>query len=388
MKIAKKEVLLDIFLSVFFLIYTLVHLYAFLKARAAFNFGLYTGIALAIFMLLMIFSPVIVYYAERYQHEFIARFIAYLGYSWMGVLFLFVCFALILDLYHSVIYLISFLTRQELSYFMPSAKTSFYIPLFFSLILAFYGYFEAKQIHIETITLNTNKLTGTVHSLRIVQISDVHIGLIVREKRLKNIIEKIKLVKPDLIVSTGDLLDAQLNSIAGLANMFNELNPVYGKYAITGNHEFYAGIKSAEEFTKQAGFVLLRGKGITVNNILNIVGVDDPACEQMGNCVKTPETELLSSFSNGKFILLLKHRPIINRDSIGLFDLQLSGHTHKGQIFPFSIITRLSYIKDSGFLKLPHNSNLFINRGVGTWGPPMRVFSPPEITIIELKNSY
>ncbi|MGB9736557.1 MAG: metallophosphoesterase [bacterium] len=384
----KKEVLLDIFLSIFFLIYTLVHLYVFLKIRAAFNPGFYPALFLAIFMVIMIFSPLIVYYAEKHQHEFLAKGVSYIGYSWMGVLFLFVCISLIIDLYHSVLYLTSFLTRQNLSYLIPDAKTSFYIPLFISIALASYGYLEAKHIHIEKITLNTTKLPESINKLRIVQISDVHIGLIVREKRLKHIIEIVKQVNPDIIVSTGDLLDGQSNNLSELADMLTELKPAYGKFAITGNHEFYTGIKHAVAFTKQAGFVVLRNEGISVNNIINIVGIDDPACKPSGECVEASEEGLLSKFSNGKFTLFLKHRPIVNKGSIGLFDLQLSGHTHRGQIFPFNFVTRLSYITDAGFLKLGNNSTLYVNRGAGTWGPPIRVFSPPEITIIELKNSY
>jgi len=96
------------------------------------------------------------------------------------------------------------------------------------------------------------------------------------------------------------------------------------------------------------------------------------------------EKELLSRFSREKFTLLLKHRPLVDEDAIGLFDLQLSGHAHKGQIFPFSIITKLIYPNHAGLLKLEKNSRLYVSRGSGTWGPPIRFLSPPEVTLIEL----
>jgi len=101
------------------------------------------------------------------------------------------------------------------------------------------------------------------------------------------------------------------------------------------------------------------------------------------------EKKLLSDIPHEKFTLLLKHRPIINKSSIGLFDLQLSGHTHKGQIFPFTLLTGLYYNNNtyaflSGLKIFNGNSYLYVSRGAGTWGPPMRFLSPPEVTIIDV----
>jgi predicted MPP superfamily phosphohydrolase len=96
------------------------------------------------------------------------------------------------------------------------------------------------------------------------------------------------------------------------------------------------------------------------------------------------EKELLSKLPREQFALLLKHRPVIDENAIGLFDLQLSGHTHKGQIFPFSLITMLLYPTHAGLLRLEKNAWLYVNRGSGTWGPPIRFLSPPEVTLIEL----
>ena len=97
------------------------------------------------------------------------------------------------------------------------------------------------------------------------------------------------------------------------------------------------------------------------------------------------EAELLSGIANGKFTVLLKHRPRVDKSATGLFDLQLSGHVHKGQIFPFSLITALYYHPvQAGFAELPSNSYLYVSRGSGTWGPPLRFLSPPEVTVIDL----
>jgi predicted MPP superfamily phosphohydrolase len=116
---------------------------------------------------------------------------------------------------------------------------------------------------------------------------------------------------------------------------------------------------------------------------MNIVGVDDPAGPGFGSSSRG-ERELLAAASNGAFTLFLKHRPGVDEQSVGLFDLQLSGHVHDGQIFPFRLITRLFYPFICGLHYLPGNSMLYVNRGSGTWGPPIRFLAPPEVTVIDI----
>jgi hypothetical protein len=169
-----------------------------------------------------------------------------------------------------------------------------------------------------------------------------------------------------------------------LAAMLAELNPPLGKFAITGNHEFYAGIGQSERFLKAAGFTLLRNERLNVAEQLYIVGVDDPAVRRRNQTKGDDEESLLAGLSRERFTLLLKHRPTVETESLGKFDLQLSGHTHGGQIFPFHLITRLFYPREDGLHRLEKGSVLYISRGTGTWGPPMRFLSPPEVTVFEL----
>jgi predicted MPP superfamily phosphohydrolase len=375
---------MTLFLFIFFLIYASMHLYAFLKVKAAFAFGITTNLLLITFMVIMVFAPIIIRISEKHGFEFFARFMSYVGYTWMGLLFLFTCASLIIDIYHFLIYLSSLILRKDLMVFVPSPGISFFIPLILSILIAIYGFFEAQNIRTERVTIRTSKIPESVGRLRIVQISDVHLGLIVRKERLEKILKQVKAAKPDLFVSTGDLVDGQINGLPGLAELLREINPRYGKFAITGNHEFYAGLKQAMDFTEKAGFTFLRGEGLTIAGLINIAGVDDPAGKNYGLFREISEKELLSGLPTEKFTLFLKHRPLLDRNAIGLFDIQLSGHTHKGQIFPVGLITRLFYPADSGYLALPNNSHLYVSRGSGTWGPPIRFLSPPEVTVIEI----
>jgi len=117
-----------------------------------------------------------------------------------------------------------------------------------------------------------------------------------------------------------------------------------------------------------------------------VVGLDDPAAGRFGS-FNDAEQLLLSAAPRDRFVMLLKHRPVVNKESIGKFDLQLSGHVHKGQIAPFNLLTWIQFPVRAGLNRLPHNSYLYVNRGTGTWGPPMRFLAPPEVTVIDLLPS-
>ncbi|MEW6068154.1 MAG: metallophosphoesterase [Nitrospirota bacterium] len=380
---------MSLFIIIFFLIYGGMHLYVFLKAKTAFALGTWTCLSLAFFMLAMVFVPLIGRFFERLDLEIPARLISYTGYTWMGIIFLFFSISLCVDIYRLLVYLIGALFNKDLSAIVPTARIAFYIPLLLSVLIATYGYFEAQNIQTEKVIIKTTKIPEEIGRLRIVQISDVHLGLIIKEKRLRRILEEVKKAEPDILVSTGDLVDGQICSIRTLSDLFKEINPKYGKYAITGNHEFYAGLGYSLDFTKRAGFQILRGEGITVANIINIAGIDDPAGKRYNLYNDISEKKLLSALPQDKFTLLLKHRPIVDKDSLGIFDLQLSGHAHKGQIFPFSLVTWLYYRHTihAGHLRLVDDSYLYVSRGAGTWGPPIRFLSPPEITVIELVHN-
>ena len=212
----------------------------------------------------------------------------------------------------------------------------------------------------------------------------MHLGLIVGEERLRNIIREVQKASPDILVSTGDLVDAQICGLRGFADILSEVHPKYGKFGVTGNHEFYAGLAQSIGCAEKAGLTMLRGEALSVKGLINIAGVDDPAGRYFDQPAAVPERDLLSRLSPDRFTLFLKHRPAISKESLGLFDLQLSGHTHKGQIFPFSLVTKLYYPVDAGLADLEGGSHLYVSRGAGTWGPPIRFLSPPEVTVIDL----
>lgn len=373
-----------LFLFTFFLLYGALHLFAFMKVRAAFATGMRGGFFLALLMAVMTAAPLIIRLLERQGHESAARLLSYVGYMWMGIILLFFAAGVALDLYRLCVHSASILLRKDLTPLFPSPRSCFVIPLVCALSIALYGYFEAKDIRVEKFSIRTPKISKAEGKMTIAQISDVHLGLIVREERLKKILEQVKRAQPDILISTGDLVDGQINNLSNLADLLKEIKPRYGKYAVTGNHEFYAGLPQALEFTKQAGFTLLRGRGITVAGRINLAGVDDPAGLISGFYRGVYERQLLSRMPREKFTILIKHLPVVDESALGLFDLQISGHTHQGQIFPFRFVTRLSFRYNGGWFDLPKGSRLYVSRGAGTWGPPIRFLAPPEVTVFEI----
>jgi len=299
---------MSLFLLSFLLIYGGFHLYFFLRVKAALALPPWGLAAVAFFLLLMIAAPILVRLAERSGYERLAIFLAYFGYIWMGIVFVFAAAAIAVDCYRLLIWVGGLILHKELV-IQAGPKIAFYLPLAFSIFVSIWGSFEAWNIQLEKVTLAHEKIPASLNGFKIVQISDVHLGLIVRHRRLRKILEVVKKAGPDLLVSTGDLVDGQINRLEGLAEMLQEIKPEYGKYAVTGNHEFYAGLDDALAFTDKAGFVILRNRGVSITGDLNIAGVDDRTWQYMGNGPDISEAAMLQALDRKKFTLLLKHRP-------------------------------------------------------------------------------
>lgn len=373
-----------LFFIIFILTYGGMHLYVFLKAKAALHPGKRPLIFLALFLVLMISAPFFVRFYEKQGFETFAYLTANVGFLWMGVMLIFFVYGVAIDGYKSILFIIKRIFGKDLSRLQPSSGFAFFAPLLIAILIASYGYFEALDIKVEKVIVRSSKIPASIGKIKIVQISDVHLGHIVREERLRNILDKVKAEEPDMLVCTGDLIDGQRSDLNDLSNMFKEIRPKYGKFAITGNHEYYAGLEKSLEFIERAGFTLLRGEGMTIDGIINIAGVDDGGGEGFGDMRSISEKELLSGLPSDKFTLFLKHRPLLDNEILGLYDLQLSGHTHKGQIFPFNFFVARFFPFISGYHKITDISAIYVSRGTGTWGPPIRFMSPPEVTVIEL----
>jgi predicted MPP superfamily phosphohydrolase len=374
---------LSLFLMTFLLIYGSAHAYVFLKAKSALAFGWGTGVPLLLAMSVLVCAPIITYHLARQGHEGAARNTAYVGYLWMGILFFLTWLNLAADLLRLLVWVPARFGIAGNAAAFLAGRTAFLCIVALALSLSAYSLREAARIVVTRTRVVTEKLPPSVSLLRIAQISDLHLGLIHRNGKAREVAEIVARERPDLFVSTGDLVDGQLDGVEGLARIFREIPAPKGKYAIPGNHEYYAGIERSLAFTRQAGFTVLRDETV-VDDAVRIAGVDDPTRIGFGFPAGPPEASLMGNRSDGRFTLLLKHRPAIDPESAGKFDLQLSGHTHDGQIWPFRLLTRFVYPLLGGDHPVPGGGLLHVSRGTGTWGPPMRFLAPPEITIVDV----
>ena len=322
---------MGLFLFSFFLVYALLNFYVLLKLKHAFPVNRVATVCVSLFMLSMVFAPVAVRLMEKAGQDDLARFAAYTGYTWMVLLFLFFSVSIFIDLIRLCIYFCGLIIKKDVSGALDRKKYFFIVPSLCALLVTPYGFYEATQIGVKRLTIETPKIKRETGLVRIVQISDVHIGLIINKKRMGKIADIIKAIKPDILVSTGDLIDGRFNRLKTSIEPLKQISTTYGKFAVTGNHEYYAGIDTSVDLTEQAGFYVLRNKAVDAGGIINIVGVDDIASLGFENNI-IHESTLLKEQSLDKYTILLKHRPVIDQGAIDLFDLQLSGHTHRGPV--------------------------------------------------------
>jgi predicted MPP superfamily phosphohydrolase len=355
-----------------FLLYGGIQIYFATKAVHAFNLARWGWVLAMAWALLMTAGPLLQWRLERCANcHILAVSSAWIVFGWMGFSFLFIWLGLAMDLYS--------LAARVAILPVPAARPTFLVVASLTMLLWSAGFYSARHPRVERVTIYSDKLPPG-QSLRIAQISDLHLGILIGKQRLDSILQQLKELQPDILVSTGDLVDAEAHYLDGLSSRFAAYRPRYGKFAITGNHERYAGLEHALDFHVRSGFKVLRWKSVDVTEAVTLVGVDDPAVRAS----KTDEVNILSTIPANRFVVLLKHQPVINPQS--RFDLQLSGHTHNGQIFPFGLLVKTIYPMNNGRYDLPNGSQLYVSRGTGTWGPPIRILSPPEITLIELKS--
>ena len=372
---------------IFFLIsalaYVSAHLYFYLKLTHILNFGVATDFIIGLSILIMAVSHVPVHwYSFRGDRKLVA-FLTYVSSLWAAFLIIYFPTAIIFELYDFVIK--SGLFDKNLTSLLLSPAQTFIIPSIISIAVNSYGYIEATNLQVERLTIYTSKLPEKVNKITVAQISDLHLGIMVGGKKLDRVIREIESAKPDLIVSTGDLVDGVVRHIIHYTDRLKKLQAWMGKFAVLGNHEFYGGLKHSLKFTEDSGFTVLRGEVVNIKGILNVAGVDERADTNKNNNSNMKNTiDVLSGTPQNIFTLLLKHRADMDSSSSGLFDLQLSGHTHKGQMFPVSLFTMFIFKHHSGYKKLPKGSDLYISRGAGTAGTPIRFLSKPEITIIDI----
>ena len=375
-------------IAVFFLVATAIYggLHAYLWWKATRQLGVRgpAVLALGLFFSLMVVAP----FLGRLLRDGSALFNAseLLTFLWMGAAFYLFVLNLGADLWN----LLTTIART----FSPAAR----LPvldgprLFWGIaaattLIVGWAAIEAANVRLCRLTVPTAMMSPGSAPIRIVQVSDVHLGLLVGKRRLGAILARVREARPDLLVATGDMLDAVGDHLEPLAAMWRDVTPRLGKFAVTGNHEYYTGIPGAIAFLEGAGFRVLRDEALVIPGVANLIGKEYRAPGGLAGSPARlrPLVELVREGDPGLFTLLLNHLPLgFEEEAAPLgVGLQLSGHTHDGQMFPFRWLVRLSFRHLAGLYR-HGDSLLYVSRGTGTWGPPLRFLAPPEVTLFEL----
>ena len=280
-------------------------------------------------------------------------------------------------------YMIMALTLCDvIGWIFPSFHAKLPVALALTLAVMTYGYINYRNPHVERIDLAIDKPLGC-DSLKIVAVSDVHLGYGTGKRALQRYVEMINLEKPDVVLIAGDLID---NSIAPVRStrMHEELaqiNAPLGVYLALGNHEYISGVEECVEFFEQASVQVLRDNIAILPNGVQIAGRDEWMNRQ-----RLSLEEIVAQCDPSRPIVLIDHQPynLGETDAAGV-DLQISGHTHHGQVFPLNFITDIMYEQSHGYRKWQH-SHIYVSSGLSLWGPPFRIGTHSDMAVITVKN--
>ena len=257
-----------------------------------------------------------------------------------------------------------------------------------SLVTTGYGFYEARRKSaIVEIDIPLKNLPANFHGFRIVQFSDLHVGITIKNRFVQTVVNQIKELNADLIAFTGDLVDGTVENLKNHVAPLKELTAPYGKYFITGNHEYYSGALEWCDKAIDLGFEVLNNENRTItkgNQKLTLAGVTDfSAGNYIADHLSDPGKALNGADSDGVKILLAHQPRSIFEASKAGYDLQLSGHTHGGQMIPWQFLTRLAQPYMEGLFK-HEDTWIYVNKGTGYWGPPLRIGARSEITVLRL----
>lgn len=358
------------FILIVLSVYFGFHYYVYIRIAKGLQLTDKIVLYLKIFFLVAGFSFIL---GEILSRNFHIDPVLYFGYIWAGII---------------VIAFSVFLLKDILGLVLPlhtkPAVISTIILVF--LVAGFSFYNVGRGPRIKELRIPVKKLPSELSGFTIIQLSDLHLESLKLSKWLTSVVNTTNSFNPDLIVITGDLIEEDIHNVDRFYETLKRLKSKYGIVAITGNHDFYAGIDNFTKIARELKLILLRNENTTVaNNLIEMVGVDDPQSRRFAE----KGTDLSAAMKNvdlTKPVILLSHRPdIFDKAVESGVDLQLSGHTHVGQIPPMDLIVMLYYKYPYGLYK-KNSSYLYTTSGTGTWGPPMRLFSRSEIVKIVLEQ--
>lgn len=328
----------------------------------------------------------------RFLPRSVASPISWVAYTWLGVLFFLVMALGVSDLARVVT-----LRLEALAGGLEDPERRRAISRLFAGGAALLGLGASgaglvsalSPIAVKRVRVAIDRLTRPASGTRIVQLTDVHVGPTIGKRFIEDIVARVNALEPDVIAITGDLVDGSVEELAEHVAPLAKLRAKHGVFFVTGNHEYYSGADAWIAHLRELGVTVLRNERVRIggDDGFDLAGIDD---HSSGGLVEGHGSDLpkaLEGRDASRACVLLAHQPrgIELADALGV-DLQLSGHTHGGQLFPWNLAVRLQQPFVAGLHKLAR-AQIYVSKGTGYWGPPMRLGAPAEITEIELVAS-
>lgn len=309
-----------------------------------------------------------------------------IGTSWLFFLIFFFIVLAVKDLFGLTNKILHFMPSDAITRYTRDNWIGFGFMVGFIALLMLCGYMKYQWKVRVDLPIEMYKTMGdsvNFKPLRIVAISDLHLGYGIGKMEFEQWIDIINSENPDIVLIAGDIIDSSVKPLneKGYADSFKKINAPLGVYTCLGNHEYISGLKESLDFLKKTGIHVLRDEVALVDSSFYIIGRDDRS-----NQNRKPLKDLVEDLDKSKPIFMLDHQPydLEETEAYGI-DFQLSGHTHQGQVWPISLITKLIYEIDHGFMK-KGNSNIYVSSGIGIWGGKYRIGTQSEYVVIDVNK--
>ncbi|HKA90826.1 MAG TPA: metallophosphoesterase [Haliangiales bacterium] len=245
------------------------------------------------------------------------------------------------------------------------------------------------RVKVKEVEIPLRRLPASMDGFTVAQITDCHVGSMLGRAFLAEVVESINAMKPDLVAITGDLVDGGVDELAAAVAPLADLRAKHGVYFVTGNHEYYSGVEAWMAHLPSLGIRVLRNERVTIGEgevSFDLAGIDDWNARGMAPGHGPDLRGALAGRDPRRELVLLAHQPraVIEAAALGV-GLQLSGHTHGGQIWPWTYFVYLQQPFVAG-LGRERDTHIYVSRGTGFWGPPMRLLAPAEITKVVLRS--
>ena len=337
-------------------------------------------------LLLLTLSYPIGRFLEGVWYHPISNTLHWLGAFWFSGMLYSILLIIVLDLLRASNHFLSFIPSNWLSDYGNLKFLTTVTIASLVILITLGGHINAWNPRISKHTITINKSGTNLKSLKIVAASDIHLGTIIGPRKTAKLVNTINSLNPDIVLYAGDVIDEDIKPVLkqNLGVNLLKLKSKYGTFACLGNHEYIGGAESAANYLKTHGVTILKDSSTLIDNSIYIIGRDDKDKTRFSGSPRKSISELTDSLNRDKPLVLLDHQPFnLPTTAENKIDLQISGHTHHGQLWPMNYITSAIFEVSSGFKKIGE-SNFIVSTGYGTWGPPVRIGNRPEILEITL----